>query len=198
MVAERYELADGGWVDFWSAWIADHLDWMRALTAELPLARERYRIAGREVDSPRLVAWLGDAEAGYVYSGVKHHPHPWTPRLTQLRALVQDACGLTFNAALANYYRDGADGMGWHADAEPEIGPSPEDRWIASVSLGAPRRFVLRHRRRRDDVRAFTLGDGALLVMRGTTQSHYRHCLAKTRRPVGPRLNLTFRHLCTR
>jgi alkylated DNA repair dioxygenase AlkB len=96
---------------------------------------------------------------------------------------------------LANYYRDGQDGMGFHRDAEPELGPSPEDRWIASLSLGAVRRFVIAHAKRKSDRHEFALGAGTLLVMRGTTQTHYRHAAPKTARSVGARLNLTFRHV---
>jgi alkylated DNA repair dioxygenase AlkB len=96
------------------------------------------------------------------------------------------------NAALANYYRDGRDSMGWHADDERELGPSPDDVAVASLSLGAARRFLLRHRTR-GETRELALGDGSLLVMRGTTQRHWRHALPKTRAAVGPRLNLTFR-----
>jgi alkylated DNA repair dioxygenase AlkB len=171
---------------------------MAELCAELPLAAERYPMFGREVESPRLVAWLGDADAVYVYSGVPHVPQAWTPRLAALRAMVEARTELAFNSVLANYYRGGDDGIGWHADAEPEIGPTLEDRWIASLSLGARRRFVIRNWKSRRDERVFLLGEGALLVMRGTTQSHYRHALPKTRRPVGPRLNLTFRFLLSK
>jgi alkylated DNA repair dioxygenase AlkB len=189
------KLADGAWLEFWPDLIDDHQAWLERLRAELPLAVERYRIAGREVESPRLVAWHGDPGAAYVYSGVAHEPAPWTAGLAALRQRVEAATGLTFNSVLANLYRDGADGMGWHADKEPEIGPSPDDRWIASLSLGHPRRFVLRHVRDRADRFELELGGGSLLVMRGTTQSCYRHAAPKTRRPVGARLNLTFRQL---
>jgi alkylated DNA repair dioxygenase AlkB len=192
-VQERFDLCPGAWLDFWPRAIADHAGWLDRLRAELPLAGETYRIAGRTVSAPRLVSWHGDEGTDYVYSGARHIPAPWTPGLAELRAAVEALTGLHFNSALANFYRDGADGMGWHADAEPEIGPSPDDRWIASLSLGAPRRFLLRHRRRREDQRELELGQGSLLVMRGTTQTHYRHAAPKTARPVGPRLNLSFR-----
>jgi alkylated DNA repair dioxygenase AlkB len=99
-----------------------------------------------------------------------------------------------FNCALANLYRDGHDAMGWHADDEPELGPdAPRDVLIASVSLGAPRRFVLRHRRRTTERRELELGEGSLLVMGGTTQHRYQHAVPRTAKPVGPRMNLTFR-----
>ena len=189
---QRIALCDGAWVDLWPALVRDDQAWLDRLRSELPLAPERYRIVGREVMSPRLVSYHGDANASYRYSGALHRPTPWSPALTQLKAVVEAATGLTFNAVLVNLYRDGADGMGWHADDEPEIGPTPDDRWVASLSLGATRRFLLQHRRTKAQ-QAFALGEGALLVMRGATQTHYRHRLAKTKRPVAPRLNLTFR-----
>ena len=191
----RVDLCAGAWIDLWPHLVPDHEGWLEQLRAELPLASETYRIAGREVAAPRLVSWHGDPDTDYVYSGVRHHPAAWSPVLAELRRLVESATGLRFNSALVNYYRDGGDGMGWHTDAEPEVGPSVDDRWIGSLSLGAARRFVLRHGRRRDDRHEFELGRGSLLVMRGTTQSHYRHAAPKTARPVGPRLNITFRHI---
>ncbi len=167
---------------------------MDRLLAELPLAEESYRMGGWTVKAPRLVAFHGDPGTGYVYSGLHHEPSPWTPTLGELRERVQETTGLTFNAVLANLYRQGSDSMGWHADAEPEIGPAPADRWVASLSLGAARRFVLKHRKT-GERRVYELGEGDLLVMRGTTQTHWRHALPKTKKPVGPRLNLTFRHI---
>ena len=191
----RIDLCPGAWIDFWPHAASGHEAWLERLVRELPLSSENYRVAGRVVAAPRLVSWHGDPGTDYVYSGVRHQPAAWSAALAELRSLVEAESGLTFNSALANYYRDGADGMGWHADAEPEVGPSPDDRWIASLSLGAARRFVLRHTHRRDDRHEFDLGRGSLLIMRGTTQTHYRHAAPKTARPVGPRLNLTFRHI---
>lgn len=192
---ERHELGDGAWLDFWPCLVPDPDGaWLARLRDELPLAAETYRMGAREVASPRLVSWHGDPGTGYVYSGVHHEPAAWTPALAELRARVEAATGLRFNSVLANFYRDGADSMGWHADREPAIGPTPADRWICSLSFGHPRRFVLAHIKR-DDRHQLTLGEGSLLVMRGTTQQHYRHAVPKTKRPVGPRLNLTFRHI---
>jgi alkylated DNA repair dioxygenase AlkB len=193
--SRRIDLCDGAWLDFWPRVIDDDDAWLARLRGELALTAEQFRMMGRLVTSPRLVSFHGDPGTDYLYSGMRHDPAPWTPALSDMRALVQDTTGLTFNAVLVNLYRDGRDGMGWHADAEPEIGPSPEDRWVASLSLGASRRFVLRHPRRPRDRRELDLGRGGLLVMRGTTQRHYRHAIPKTTRPVEPRLNLTFRHI---
>ncbi len=150
----------------------------------------RIRMFGRWVDSPRLSSWIGDAGAHYRYSGADFVPQPWPAGLQPLRERLQQACAARFNSVLVNRYRDGGDSMGWHSDDEPELGERP---LIASLSLGAPRRFLLR--RRDDPARkaAFLLGHGDLLLMGGDTQRCYQHALPKTARPTGERINLTFR-----
>ena len=162
-----------------------------ALRAEIPWETHVVRIFGREIASPRLSCWVGDPEASYVYSGTRFEPRPWTPRLAALRDRVAAATGAPFNSVLANLYRDGRDGMGFHADDEPELGEAPV---IASLSLGATRRFVLK-RKRGPERSEIALADGTLLVMRGETQRHWNHALPKTARSVGPRINLTFRNV---
>jgi len=151
---------------------------------------EEIVIFGQRRKVPRLVAWHGDRGANYVYSGTAHRPEPWTPALLGVRERVSSLTGAEFNAVLLNLYRDGRDGMGWHADDEPELGRNPV---IASVSLGATRRFCLRHRRRRDLKLDLPLPHGSLLCMSGTTQHCWVHALPKTARPVGERINLTWR-----
>lgn len=173
---------------------------LAAVRAEVPWSVHRIRMFGRMVDSPRLSAWVGDAHARYRYSGAVFEPLPWTPALASLRARLRDALDLDFDSVLANLYRDGCDAMGWHRDDEPELGPAPV---IASVSLGATRRFVLRHRPRArageaGDTRArhaVELPHGSLLVMAGATQARWQHALPRTARPVGERINLTFRRI---
>jgi len=150
----------------------------------------RLRLFGREVDSPRLSCWIGDPDAGYRYSGTYFAPRPWPPMLQSIRARLARELGVAFNSVLANLYRSGADSMGWHSDDERELGATPV---IASLSLGAERRFLLRHRREPERKLAIALGPGSLLVMSGDTQRHYRHSLPRTRRVVGERINLTFR-----
>lgn len=155
----------------------------------------RIRMFGKWVDSPRLSCWIGDPDARYRYSGTTLEPHLWPGALLPLRARLRQELGIDFNSVLANLYRDGRDAMGWHSDDEPELGPEPV---IASISLGAARRFVLR---RRDDpaVRCeFVLEPGSLLVMRGRSQRDWQHALPRTARPVGPRINLTFRQVVAR
>ncbi|MDB4988524.1 MAG: alpha-ketoglutarate-dependent dioxygenase alkB [Myxococcaceae bacterium] len=189
----RIELGEGAYLE-----LTDH--WLERTAADLALAalhREvdwqarAIRIFGREVMQPRLVSWVGDAEAAYTYSGVLHHPAPWTPTLAALRARLQSELGIPFNSVLCNLYRDGRDSMGMHSDSEPELGPSPQ---VASISLGAPRRFMLRHRRGPSFGKLdLMLEHGSLLLMRGTTQHVYKHGMAKVSTQVEPRINLTFR-----
>jgi alkylated DNA repair dioxygenase AlkB len=154
--------------------------------------RHRLRLFGREVDAPRLSCWIGDRDATYNYSRTRFVPHPWPDALLPIRQRLRADCDADFNGVLANLYRDGNDSMGWHADDEPELGARP---LIASLSLGAPRRFVIRHRDDPARCLAVELAHGSLLLMSGDTQSHYRHALPKTARVVGPRINLTFRRL---
>jgi alkylated DNA repair dioxygenase AlkB len=161
-----------------------------ALLGGIDWRTEEVLIFGQRRRVPRLVAWHGDPDAHYTYSGTAHEPSPWTAELSQVRARVEALTLRRFNSVLLNRYRDGRDGMGWHADDEPELGRDPA---IASVSLGAPRRFVLRHRRRKDLLCNIELRPGDVLLMSGPTQHHWVHALPKTSRPVAERLNLTFR-----
>lgn len=163
-----------------------------ALSAQVPWEIHRIRLFGREVDSPRLSCWMGDADATYRYSGVRHAPRPWLPALDGVRERLRRETGADFNSVLLNRYRDGRDAMGWHSDDEAELGPQPI---IASLSLGATRRFVLKHRREPSCRLALELEHGSLLLMSGPTQRHYRHALPRTAKPLGERINLTFRHI---
>lgn len=160
------------------------------LQRSVPWEVHRIRMFGRWVDSPRLSCWIGDPQAHYRYSGADFVPHPWPAVLQAVRARLHDSCAARFNSVLANRYRDGRDSMGWHSDDEPELGTQP---LIASLSLGAARRFLLRRRDDRAQVTEFVLGHGDLLVMAGDTQRHYQHALPKTASPMGERINLTFR-----
>lgn len=117
-------------------------------------------------------------------------PEAWTPPHLEIKAAIERETGAVFNSVLLNLYRNGQDGVAWHSDDEPELGPEPV---IASVSFGATRRFQLRHKTRKDLKHEFALTHGSLLVMRGPTQQHWDHQVPKTARPVEPRINLTFR-----
>jgi alkylated DNA repair dioxygenase AlkB len=167
---------------------------LAALSAEIAWERHRIRLFGREVDSPRLSCWVGDAGVVYTYSRTRFVPHPWTPALAALRANLADRFDLQFNSVLANLYRDGSDSMGWHSDNEPELGDEPV---IASLSFGASRRFRFRSRATREVALALELAHGSLLVMRGATQRLYQHDLPKTKE-ADVRINLTFRFIDSR
>ena len=161
------------------------------LTATVAWRQEPIKLFGREVMQPRLTAWYGDPDATYRYSGLRLEPLPWLPALQQLRARLEAATGARFNSVLLNLYRSGQDSMGYHADDEPELGPAPV---IASLTLGATRTFRLKSRPGVPaQALSLPLPAGSLLVMRGETQQNWLHALPKTVRPVGPRLNLTFR-----
>ncbi len=151
----------------------------------------RLRLFGKTVRSPRLAAWYGDPAAVYIYSGAVHHPLPWCETLQQLRRQIEACTAARFNSVLLNLYRNGDDAMGWHSDDEKELAA---DAPIASLSLGAPRCFVMRHKRRKNLASVkIMLQHGSLLVMQGATQRHWRHAVPRTRKPVGARINLTFR-----
>jgi len=154
----------------------------------------RIKLFGREIDSPRLSCWIGDPDAAYTYSRTRFEPHPWPDALAPIRTRLRNEVGVDFNSVLANFYRHGRDAMGWHSDSEPELGAQPV---IASLSLGAARRFVLKDRRDLARKLALELPSGSVLLMRGDTQRHYRHALPRSTKPVGARINLTFRRIET-
>ena len=164
----------------------------QVLRSQVPWEQHRVRIVGREMPSPRLSCWIGDPGTAYRYSGILYPPRPWPEALARVRDVTIRACGEDFNSVLANLYRDGRDSMGYHSDDEASLGPGPV---IASLSLGAPRRFVLQHRASRGERFELVLGDGSLLLMRGATQRCWRHALPESDCAVGERINLTFRRI---
>ncbi len=189
------ELAPGGKVRYWPAWLetsvastlyADLLDGLQ--WRQLPV-----RMFGRWVEQPRLVDFHADPDVSYTYTGLRLQGRGWPAQLESLRGRLETALGVAFNSVLCNLYRDGRDYMGWHADNEAELGPDPT---IASISLGAQRRFLLRPRRPpREPRHEFRLDSGSLLVMSGDLQHHWQHQLPKALRIAEPRINLTFRKI---
>ena len=145
---------------------------------------------GKMVEEPRLSTWHSSGQT-YTYSGRARTAQPWSPTLLAIREQCEQHTGHTFNGVLLNYYRDGNDHLGWHSDDELVNGPEP---LIASISLGAERRFDMRHRDTGETVSAM-LGHGSLLVMSGLSQKCWDHRIPKMPRLLEPRLNLTFRRL---
>ena len=163
------------------------------LLRDVSWSQPELTLFGKKVKSPRLAAWYGDAKAVYRYSGLVNHPMPWLEPLEIIRAKLEAYTGSRFNSVLLNLYRDGNDAMGWHADNEEELGSEPV---IASVSLGATRTFRLRESAsRRGPGAKLELDHGSLLLMAGQTQRFWKHAIPRTRKPVGQRINLTYREI---
>jgi alkylated DNA repair dioxygenase AlkB len=152
--------------------------------------QQSFKMFGKPKDFPRLTAWYGNQGAVYVYSGIRNVPLPWTSALLDVKCAVEPPAGIIFNGVLLNRYRTGKDSVNWHSDDEPEFGHDPV---IASASFGATRTFKLRHKKRKELKATVELMHGSLLIMRGGTQTNWVHQVPKTARPVGERLNLTFR-----
>ena len=146
-------------------------------------------IFGKRYVTKRKVAWYGDSSFDYTYSNTTKHALPWTKELLELKSLVEEKCGSGFNSCLLNLYHDGSEGMAWHSDDEKALG---RNTIIASVSLGAVRKFAFKHKKT-GEKREIILGNGSLLVMKGTTQTHWLHRLPPTVKVKHPRINLTFR-----
>jgi len=137
---------------------------------------------------PRLTASYGDFGVTYKYSGTVNESLPWLPALLEIKEKIEAVQG-RYNYCLLNRYRSGADSMGWHSDDEPEMG-----NVIGSLSLGATRKFRIRHNVTRETM-TFSVGHGTLIIMAGTMQQFWQHEVPKTKQNVGERINLTFRHI---
>jgi len=137
---------------------------------------------------PRLTASYGEPGVTYRYSGTVNIARPWMPLLLEIRRKIEAVQG-EYNYCLLNRYRSGADSIGMHADNEPEMG-----NVIASLSLGATRTFRIRHLRTNETM-SFPVTNGTLIIMSGTMQQFWKHGVPKTARPVGERINLTFRQI---
>ncbi len=146
-------------------------------------------IFGKHFITKRKVAWYGDTEFSYTYSNTTKVAHIWTPELLELKAIVEQHTGQQFNSCLLNLYHDGDEGMAWHSDDEASLGKNTA---IASLSFGAERKFSFKHKKTGDTV-SVVLESGSLLIMKGTTQTHWLHRLPPTKKIKTPRVNLTFR-----
>ncbi|GEA50509.1 alkylated DNA repair protein [Vibrio inusitatus NBRC 102082] len=157
------------------------------LLDQLPWEQRAIKIYGRSILQPRQHVLCGTH--AYRYSGITLEPLPWPERVLPIKKRVESIASQSFNTALINLYRYGQDHMGWHSDNEKSLGNTPV---IASISLGASRRFVLRHKHTKQKLE-YILEDGALLIMSGDMQAHWQHCIPKTTKVLQPRINLTFR-----
>ena len=164
-------------------------DYFGRLLQGVDWQRDEVVIHGKTIHARRMISWHADAAYRYGYSNTQRTARPWTPDLLMLKEWVEQQSGESYNACLLNLYSDGNVGLAWHSDAERELKPQGA---IASISLGAERRFLFRHKQSRE-TREVRLQHGSLLVMKGTTQEHWLHSLPPMARVTTPRINLTFR-----
>lgn len=160
------------------------------LKAEIPWQQDSITVFGKTHPQPRLTALFGNEGKSYSYSNIVMQPNIWNPLLMLIKDKIEKVCTDHFTTVLLNYYRDGKDSNGWHADNERELGRNPI---IASVSFGAERSFHLQHNTIKDQKLKIVLEHGSLFIMKGVTQHFWKHQIPKTAKPIGPRINLTFR-----
>ena len=210
-------LCKNGWVDYYPDFLSEKLaenymetlcavnnhnwkqiDWrtnegedLKAIDfAHINWQHNQIKLFGKTIYEPRFSAWYGDNHASYTYSGVERRPVAWTPLLQKIKQDIEQIVSRTFNSVLLNWYRDGQDSMGWHADDEKELGNNP---LIASLSLGANRDFQLHRKTDTKQKVTISIQNGSLLVMGGSLQHHWKHALPKRKNIQKPRINLTFR-----
>ena len=164
--------------------------YFKELYKETPWQQDDITIFGKTYPQPRLTALYASNGLAYSYSGIKMHPHNFTPAIQQIKECVEKIANTEFTTCLLNLYRNGQDSNGWHADDEKELGINPI---IASVSLGAERFFKMRQKNKEGEVIKLKLAHGSLLLMQAETQHYWQHELPKTKLEIGPRINLTFR-----
>jgi len=160
-----------------------------ALLHGIPWKNDEAVIFGKHIITARKVAWYGNSNFSYTYSGTTKQALVWTAELAALKTKVENLTGTIFNSCLLNLYHTGDEGMSWHSDDEKSLG---KNSTIASVSLGAEREFRFKHKRL-DEKTSILLEDGSLLVMKDATQSHWLHSIPKSKKVRTPRINLTFR-----
>jgi len=169
----------------------DSTQLIKQLRVSLQWEPDQLIIFGRRITTRRQVAWVGDPDCAYTYSGVKKQPQAWTPELLALKHQLEQLTQAEFNSCLLNLYHDGADGMGWHSDDEKELDTQAP---IASLSLGATRKFSFRHKKDKTTA-SLALENGSALIMHAPTQQFWQHALMKTKTVHTPRINLTFRKI---
>jgi len=163
--------------------------YFKSLLDGIPWERDVAILFGKRIETKRKVAWYADGDFDYTYSNHTKKSLPWTPELLEIKSLVQAKSGETFNSCLLNLYHSGEEGMAWHSDGEKAL---KKEGAIASLSLGAPRKFAFKHKASGDKINLI-LEHGALLIMKGSIQRHWLHRLPPTKLVKTPRINLTFR-----
>lgn len=163
---------------------------LQKFIGEVPWKQRVVSMYDKQVITPRLTAWYAD-EQTYDYTSLNRSvPLAWTPELLMIKSKVEMIAGVSFNSVLLNYYRDGNDSVAWHSDNEKALGTHPV---IASVSFGQVRSFDIRNKQAHLERYSIRLESGALMIMKGDLQQNWEHRIAKSIKPMKPRINLTFR-----
>ncbi len=169
---------------------------LKILIEEIQWSQEFIKMYGKSIPIPRLTAWYGDPDKPYTYSGIAMKSQAWHPLLLEIKNRIESETDRIFNSVLLNYYRDGNDSVSWHSDNEVELGENPT---IGSVSFGGMRKFSLKHKNpehhNHKKLVDIELTQGSFLLMEGECQSYWLHQIAKTKKQVDPRINLTFRFI---
>jgi alkylated DNA repair dioxygenase AlkB len=168
---------------------ATALQYYNALLTAIDWQPDEAIIFGKKIITKRKVAWYGDKPFSYTYSKVTKHALPWTDTLLALKQATEQHSCEQYNSCLLNLYHNGSEGMAWHSDGEKDL---KKDGAIGSLSFGAERKFSFKHKQTGETV-SLQLEQGSLLVMKGSTQTHWLHRLPPTTRINTPRINLTFR-----
>ena len=169
---------------------ADH--YFNSLLKNTNWQEDDITVFGKTYKQPRLTALYGDADKSYSYSSITMYPESFSEEITLIKKHIEALAQHQFNSVLLNLYRNGNDSNGWHADNEKELGKHPT---IASVTFGEERPFHFKHRTLKDQRHKIILEHGSLLIMKGAMQEYWLHQIAKTKKKVGERINLTFRSL---
>jgi alkylated DNA repair dioxygenase AlkB len=148
-------------------------------------------IFGKHIVTRRKTAWYGDSDYLYTYSNTTKQALAWTKELSDLKQIVEEYAETKFNSCLLNLYHSGSEAMGWHSDDEKSLG---KNNTIASLSLGAEREFLLKHKQTKR-IASVVLEHGSLLIMKDATQANWLHSLPKSKNVTQPRINLTFRKI---
>ncbi len=167
------------------------IQFFQRLMENIAWKQDEVLIFGKKIVTKRKTAWYGEEEFEYTYSKMTKKAKIFSPALLELKEKVEEITGLKFNSCLLNLYHSGGEGMSWHSDAEAELGKDPA---IASLSLGAERKFVLKNKETKEKI-SVVLENGSLLLMKGKTQKNWLHSLPKTKKVKTPRINLTFRSI---
>lgn len=164
--------------------------WSKLLT-EIDWRHDEIMLFGKKIITKRKVAWYGEKPFEYTYSKTTKKALPWTKTLAEIKHEIEFRTNETFNSCLLNLYHNGNEGMGWHSDAEKDL---KENAAIASLSFGATRKFVFKHKESKEKVELL-LENASLLLMKDITQKNWLHSLPPSKKILTPRINLTFRSI---